>query len=288
MPPPARRSRPSHKPAARSGAPLSELARRGNNGAAAWFFTRLAADLSMKSPISQSSAPWRWRSGRCRGAPRAPAAGGGASARRSPGQEPQPQHPRPPLPGHERRPPFPGRGGRRLLRPALAGALARGGGVAVRTVRRPGAARQAAGRADDGAARRGGVAGAGRGARLASQATSSLSVKLAIAVALSLWSASAAVRALFDALNVIDEQEEQRSLVRLYGHRARDTLGGIVALSLVVVLIGASPAFSRAASRGRLALWLAALAGVLLRRGARHHRRCIGLARAIRRAASGA
>ncbi len=38
-------------------------------------------------------------------------------------------------------------------------------------------------------------------------------------------------------------QEEQRSLVRLYGTALAVTLGGIVVLSLAVVLIGASPAF---------------------------------------------
>jgi membrane protein len=79
--------------------------------------------------------------------------------------------------------------------------------------------------------------------RLASQGASSLSFKLAVAVALSLWSASAAVRALFDALNVIDEQEEKRSLIRLYATALAATLGGVVVLSLAVVLIGASPAF---------------------------------------------
>ena len=79
--------------------------------------------------------------------------------------------------------------------------------------------------------------------RLASQPANALSIKLAIAVALSLWSASAAVRALFDSLNVIDGQQEKRSVVRLYATALAVTLGGIVVLSLAVVLIGASPAF---------------------------------------------
>jgi membrane protein len=83
----------------------------------------------------------------------------------------------------------------------------------------------------------------GQAERLASQGASSLSLKLAIAVAISLWSASSAVRALFDALNVIDEQEEKRSFLRLYGTALAVTLGGVVVLSLAVVLIGASPAY---------------------------------------------
>ena len=82
--------------------------------------------------------------------------------------------------------------------------------------------------------------------RLASQSAPSLSIKLVFALALSLWSASAAVRALFDALNVIDDQKETRGVVRLYATAIGATLAGIVVLSLAVVLIGASPAFLHA------------------------------------------
>jgi membrane protein len=91
--------------------------------------------------------------------------------------------------------------------------------------------------------------------RLASQPANSLSIKLAVAVALSLWSASAAVRALFDALNVIDGQQERRSLVRLYATALAVTVGGIIVLSLAVVLIGASPAFLGALPEGAVRLY---------------------------------
>ena len=79
--------------------------------------------------------------------------------------------------------------------------------------------------------------------RLAEQSTGSLSIKLAIALALSLWGASASVRATFDALNVIDDQEEQRSIVRLYGTAILVTLGGIVAFIVTIAMIGADPKF---------------------------------------------
>ena len=94
--------------------------------------------------------------------------------------------------------------------------------------------------------------------RLAAQGAPSLSIKLVIALALSLWSASSAVRALFDALNVIDEQQEARGVVRLYLTALGATLAGIVVLSLAVVLIGASPSFLHALPEGivRLYAWL--------------------------------
>jgi membrane protein len=79
--------------------------------------------------------------------------------------------------------------------------------------------------------------------RLAGQGAQALSFKLVFALALSLWSSSAAVRALFDALNVIDEQEEKRGLVRLYGTALAATLGGIVIFVTTLALIGANPKF---------------------------------------------
>ena len=75
--------------------------------------------------------------------------------------------------------------------------------------------------------------------RLASQGAQALTFKFAIALFLSLWSSSAAVRSMFDALNVIDEQEEQRGLVRLYGTALAATLGGVVVFLLSLTVIGA-------------------------------------------------
>ncbi len=77
--------------------------------------------------------------------------------------------------------------------------------------------------------------------RLVSQSAKTLTVKLGVALLISLWSASSAIRALFDALNVIDGQEETRSTVRLYATGLAVTLGGVVVLSLAVLLIGADP-----------------------------------------------
>jgi membrane protein len=79
--------------------------------------------------------------------------------------------------------------------------------------------------------------------RLASQSTGTLSLKLAVALVISLWSASSAIRAMFDALNIIDEQEEQRSAIRLYATGLAVTLGGMIVLCVALLLIGASPKF---------------------------------------------
>jgi membrane protein len=79
--------------------------------------------------------------------------------------------------------------------------------------------------------------------RLASQPIQALSLKLGLALALSLWSASAAVRAMFDALNVIEEVEETRNIVGRYATAIAVTLGGIVILTLAAAMIGANPDF---------------------------------------------
>jgi membrane protein len=83
----------------------------------------------------------------------------------------------------------------------------------------------------------------GEAQRLVSQSARVLSAKLGLALLISLWSASSAIRALFDALNVIDEQEETRSTIRLYATGLAVTLGGVLVLSVALVLIGADPQF---------------------------------------------
>ena len=83
----------------------------------------------------------------------------------------------------------------------------------------------------------------GEAARLAAQPAPTLSIKLAISLALSLWTASAAVRALFDALNVVENVEEGRSVIRLYATALAATLGSLVVLLIAVTMIGANPDF---------------------------------------------
>jgi membrane protein len=80
----------------------------------------------------------------------------------------------------------------------------------------------------------------GEAQRLAAQPLQALSLKLGVALALSVWSASAAVRALFDALNVIEAIEETRPFLRRYATALAVTLGGVVVLALAGAIIGAN------------------------------------------------
>ena len=79
--------------------------------------------------------------------------------------------------------------------------------------------------------------------RLVAQPAQALSLKLGVALALSLWTASAAVRAMFDALNVIEGVEETRGIIRRYATALAVTLGAIVILLLAAAMIGGNPDF---------------------------------------------
>ena len=76
--------------------------------------------------------------------------------------------------------------------------------------------------------------------RLVSQGRSELGLKLAFGLAISLWSANAGMKALFDALNICYEETEKRSFVRLNLQALLFTLlaiaSGVVAILVVVVL----------------------------------------------------
>jgi membrane protein len=75
---------------------------------------------------------------------------------------------------------------------------------------------------------------------LARQPNEALGAAFAVALAIALVSANSGVAALFDALNVVYDEDEKRSLVRFYAITFLFTLGGIafviVAISAVVVL----------------------------------------------------
>lgn len=59
---------------------------------------------------------------------------------------------------------------------------------------------------------------------------------------LALWSASAAVRTLMEALNVVYDEEESRGFIRFYGTALLLTLAGIVGVILAIGLVVALPA----------------------------------------------
>ena len=99
----------------------------------------------------------------------------------------------------------------------------------------------------------------GEASRLAAQPAPTLSFKLAISLGLSLWSASVAARAIFDALNVVEDVEERRSVVRLYATALAVTLGGVGVLLIAAAMIGANPDFVALGPFSRQTVFLYAL-----------------------------
>ena len=92
--------------------------------------------------------------------------------------------------------------------------------------------------------------------RLASEPSQSLSLKLAVGVALSIWGSSAAIRASFDALNVIDEQGETRSILRLYATALAATLAGLIVFVFAIAIIAANPGFVALGAFSQETIWL--------------------------------
>ncbi|HRK25307.1 MAG TPA: YihY/virulence factor BrkB family protein, partial [Beijerinckiaceae bacterium] len=78
--------------------------------------------------------------------------------------------------------------------------------------------------------------------RLAQQAASQpMSLTLIVSLAIALWSANAGIQALFDALNVIYDEDEKRSFLALNALSLAITLGAAVVLIVVVGLVTVLP-----------------------------------------------
>jgi membrane protein len=73
-------------------------------------------------------------------------------------------------------------------------------------------------------------------ARVVAKGNSALSATFVFGLALSLWSANAGVKAMIDALNVVYDEPEKRSFIRLNLVSLTFTIGGIAAL---LVMVGA-------------------------------------------------
>ena len=71
-------------------------------------------------------------------------------------------------------------------------------------------------------------------ARVLAKGNASLGATFLFGLALALWSANAGVKAIIDALNVVNEEREKRSFVRLNLISLAFTTGGIAALLLMV------------------------------------------------------
>jgi membrane protein len=78
-------------------------------------------------------------------------------------------------------------------------------------------------------------------ARIVSKGAGQLSLGFVFGLALALWSANAGMKAIFDALNVIYEEDEKRSLIKLNLMSLAFTLGALVAVLLAVAAVVVFP-----------------------------------------------
>jgi membrane protein len=78
-------------------------------------------------------------------------------------------------------------------------------------------------------------------ARVLSQGNASLGAAFLFGLVLAIWSANAGVKAIIDALNVVNEEREKRSFIKLNLISLAFTTGGIAALLLMVSAVVAFP-----------------------------------------------
>ncbi|MCP3447528.1 YihY/virulence factor BrkB family protein [Bradyrhizobium sp. CCGUVB14] len=78
-------------------------------------------------------------------------------------------------------------------------------------------------------------------ARVVSKGNTALGATFAFGLVLAIWSANAGVKSIFDALNVAYEEREKRGVIKLNLISLSFTVGGIVALLLMVAAVVAFP-----------------------------------------------
>ncbi len=96
--------------------------------------------------------------------------------------------------------------------------------------------------------------------RIASQGGGTLGFSFIIGLVLSLWSANAGMKAVFDALNIVYDEEEKRSFVKLNIMSLSFTLGAILFIILAVTGIIVLPILLDFIGLGRSLEWLLSLA----------------------------
>src|SRR5215472_3426292 len=77
--------------------------------------------------------------------------------------------------------------------------------------------------------------------RLSAQGSTKLGVSFIIGLLISLWSANSGIKALFDSLNVVYEEEEKRSLIRLNAVTLSFTIATIAFLLIALACVIALP-----------------------------------------------
>ena len=84
-----------------------------------------------------------------------------------------------------------------------------------------------------------------------STATSALTGAGLVGILIALWSANAGMKALFTGLNIVYDEAEDRSFLRLNAISLATTAGGIVLALVAVALVAGLPAFLDAVALGR-------------------------------------
>ena len=77
--------------------------------------------------------------------------------------------------------------------------------------------------------------------RIAGNNDGKLTVAFAIALGLALWSANAGMKAVFDALNIVYDEDEKRSFIKLNAISLTFTLGAVIALLTAIGAVVALP-----------------------------------------------
>jgi uncharacterized BrkB/YihY/UPF0761 family membrane protein len=77
--------------------------------------------------------------------------------------------------------------------------------------------------------------------RLASRGGTTLGIGFLISLVISLWTANSGVSAIFDALNIVNEEKEERGLLRYYAATLTFTFGAVVFLLLAIALVVVLP-----------------------------------------------
>ena len=93
-------------------------------------------------------------------------------------------------------------------------------------------------------------------ARISSQGGGALSFGFIFGLAISLWSANAGMKAIFDALNIVYDEEEKRSFIKLNLQSLAFTLGAILFLIAAITGIVVLPILLDYVGQGESAEWL--------------------------------
>jgi membrane protein len=103
--------------------------------------------------------------------------------------------------------------------------------------------------------------------RLAEQDESSLGIAFLVSLALSLWSANAGIKSLFEAMNVAYEETEKRGFIKLNLISLAFTLCGIVAVILASIVFVALPVILDVLGFGSMAEWIIRIVSYLVLAG---------------------